>query len=286
MMAELDDILDKTWKKVRKDHLFPELPTPKCTEGEERVGLDIKGKKISISSKFVEEMSEVLDPAEVLEGLLDHAVSHYLYCPWDFSTHLKLYAEAKKIFKDKEKSQKATDYFMDVVADTHCISQKDTPIPSIYRHLKRGILDQAVHALYQKIWGMDLGVDGYEDVARKLSRLPYLDRNRWPETIKRFARMIHTILEEQEEQGEQGDSDAPSAMDDHNLQQYSEQEIEQGLKDLAQTSANPSEFKEIVNDFEEELTEAMAESSQAMGLGPGVSSPNATPCRERVYFDR
>ena len=37
-----------------------------------------------------------------MEGLLDHAVSHHLSCPWDFPTHMKLYAEAKKTLKDPD----------------------------------------------------------------------------------------------------------------------------------------------------------------------------------------
>ena len=264
----MDDILKETWARVRKRHLFPELPTPKYLEEERRVGLDIKGKKISVSREFVGEMAQVLEQQEVLEGLLDHAVSHYLYCPWDFSTHLKLYREAKGVLKDKEMAQKATDYFMDVVADTHCVSQKDTPLPKIYRHLKRGSIDEAIHALLQKIWGVDLGVKGHESVSRKLSRLPFLDRSRWGESIRRFARVIQALLEEEKKDG---NLDSPSPMGSHNPQQYSSQEIERGLRDLAHDAARPSEFKEIVHDFEKEIMDAMQHGERGMGLGPGQS---------------
>jgi len=265
---DLNNILDEVWPKVRKRHLYPELPAPKCAEGEERVGLDIKGKKISISDEFVAEMSKVLAPPKIFEGLLDHAVSHYLFCPWDFSTHLKLYKEAKKVLPDKQMAQKATDYFMDVVADTHCVSQKKTAIPELYRHLNRGILDEAVHAIYQKIWGVDLGVNGYEELSRKLSRLPYLDRGSWMKNIRRFARTIHFLLEEEEQSG---GIDQPNPMGSHNLQQYSAQEIEKGLQELAAEVTSPSEFEDIVHDFEDEILEATQPAEQAMGLGPGRS---------------
>ena len=268
MMLDLDKILKEIWPKVRKRHLFPELPPPKCAQGEQRVGLDIKGKKISISKEFVVEMSKVLEPGEVLEGLLDHAVSHYLYCPWDFSTHLKLYGEAKSVLKEKGMAQRATDYFMDVVADTHCVSQKHTLLPKIYRHLNRGILDEAVHALYQKIWGVDLGVGGYEEVARKLSRLPYLDRSRWRDSIRKFARVVHALLEGEEDVG---GSKEPSPMGSHKLEQYSSLEIEQGLQELALDAGEPSEFREIVHDFEHEISEVIQSKEQDMGLGRGRS---------------
>ena len=267
-MSDLENKLKKIWPEVRKQHLFPELPAPEYGEGEEDVGLDMKGKQIYISKEFVEEMSPVLEPREVLEGLLDHAVSHYLYCPWDVATHLKLYKESKKVLKDKDMAKRATDCFIDVVADTHCVSQKDTSIPKLYRHLRRGKLEEAIHALYQKIWGMDLGVEGHEDVSRRLSRLPYLDRNRWKESIKRFAMVIHTLLTQDESDG---GPDQPNPMGEHGLQQYSQQEIERGLQELATDVDSPAEFKEIVEDFEEELAEGALSSDDAMGYGEGES---------------
>jgi len=269
-MAPLDELLGEIWPRVRRRHIYPELPAPTCGKGCDRVGLDIKGKRISISTEFVTELSRHLDPAVIVEGLLDHAVSHYLYCPWDFSTHLKLYAESKKVLRDKSMAQIATDHFMDVVADTHCVSQKDTPLPRVYRHLHRGRIEEAVHALYQKIWGVDLGVEGHEEISRRLSRLPYLDRSRWKESMGRFARVMQALLQEEEGSGNLNKSSP--VMGSHKPQQYSAQEIERGLKQLALDVSTPTEFKEIVNDFKEEIAEATAEvAGLGMGLGAGRS---------------
>jgi len=265
---DLDDLLQAIWPKVRSQHLYPELPAPRIADGAQRVGMDIRGKRISISREFVAELSQVMGHGDVVEGLLDHAVSHYLYCPWDFSTHMKLYGEAKKVLKNKQMAQRATDLFMDVVADTHCLGKKDTPIPQIYRHLKKGALDEVVQALCQRIWGVDLGVHGHEKISRKLSRLPYLDRNRWGESVRRFARAVQTLLEEEEQQGA---TDGEGSMDNHGLQQYSPEEISRGLQDLARDAANPKEFKEIVRDFEDEIAEAGDFAEQGMGYGPGKS---------------
>ena len=268
MVLDMDDMLKDIWTRVRKRHFFPELPDPQFAQEQQRVGLDIKDKKISVSKEFVVDLSQKLKQEEVLEGLLDHAVSHYLYCPWDFSTHLKLYKEAKQVLKDKEMARKATDYFMDVVADTHCVSQKDTSLPKVYRHLNRGTLDEAIHALFQRIWGMDLGVEGHEEISRKLSRLPYLDRTYWRESINRFARVIQSLLELEKHSGHLS---SPNPMGSHKLEQYSSREIDRGLKDLANDAATPLEFKEIVHDFEDELLATTRSAQQAMGLGPGRS---------------
>ena len=210
------------------------------------MGLDIKAKEISISRAFVEKMSVALSPQEVVEGLLDHAVSHYRFCPWNLSSHLKLYKEAKGVLSDKQMARRATDAFMDVVANTHCVSQMDTPLPKIYGHLDSGAFEQAILALCQRLWGIDLGVEGHEEISGKLSRLPYLDRSRWSKSIRRFAMLLQPLLEMEKQKGGLTDS---CPLGCHGIQQYAPQEIEQGLKEVAADAGSPSEFKQAIQDF-------------------------------------
>lgn len=264
-MQNLNDILKHIWPKVRARHFYPELPAPRLAKGKDRVGLEMKGKKITLSTAFVNEMSQRLDYRLILEGLLDHAVSHYLYCPWDFSTHLMLYKEAKSVIQDKRMAKKVAETFMDVVADTHCVSRNKTPLPEIYRHLQRGRLDEAVCALYQKIWGLDLGADKFETIASRLSRIPYLDRSRWPDSIRRFASVIKELLEEEMD----GEIENPSSMGNHEMGQYSPQEIEQGLKDLASDAATPAEFNAILKDIQDDLSDSLKKNGLDIGLGKG-----------------
>jgi hypothetical protein len=261
-------LLTRVWPKVRKKHFFPELHYPSISDSLERVALEIKDKRVILSRPFIEHAARHLPVETVLEALLDHAVAHYTYCPWDFYTHLSLYQEAKKTLKNKDKAQKSTDYFMDVVADTHCFKEKETPIPQLYRHMERGALDEAIHALYQRIWGMDLKVQGYEKLSRKLSRIPYLDRKPWPQSIHRFSRIIEGMLEAEERSGT---LNQPNPMGRNDLGRYSPEEIDQGLKEFAMASADPSSFKDVVMDFESELTEAGYDAGRSMGLGPGSS---------------
>jgi len=263
------DRLNDIWNSVRKRHFFPELPAPRYVKGESRVGLDIKDKRISISRDFVQQMALKLDTEEVITGLLDHAVSHYLYCPWDLATHFRLYAQAKSVLKDKVLARRATDYFMDVVADTSCVSQKETPLPNLYRHLDKGPVDRVIHALLQRIWGMDLGVAGHQAISRKLSRLPYLDRASWPQSIRRFCGALQSVLEREIEHTPGPHSSIP--MGQHNLGQYSIEEIEEGLKELAKDAASPDEFKDIIRDFEDEIMDGSRPGQLAMGTGPGRS---------------
>jgi hypothetical protein len=267
-MQELDDILRQIWPLVRERHFFPELPAPRISGGQERVGLQMKDKIISLSSLFVNQMAHRLDARFVIEGLLDHAVSHYIYCPWNFSTHLMLYKEARSVIPDGKLAKKAADHFMDVVADTHCVSRKKTPLPDIYRHLPKSRIDKAICALYQKIWGLDIGIEGFDALASKLSRIPYLDRSRWPDSIRRFALLIRDLLEEEQRDGR---IEKPSGMGNHDLNQYPAREIEKGLKDLAGEAKTPIEFKSLLQDIQDDLAQAPGNIGLEIGLGKGSS---------------
>ena len=161
---------------------------------------------------FVSRMKDKMPGKQVIEALLDHGITHYTFCPWDFHTHLMLYAEAKKVMGDKELAKQVANYFIDVIADTHCVKKRFTEIPELHRNLKKGTVEEVIAFLYQKIWGIDLGISsskmsvkGHEDVVRRLARIPYLDRSRWGESIQKFARSLKPLLvEEQKEQGDQG----------------------------------------------------------------------------------
>ncbi len=319
----------RIWSEVRRKHFYPELPDPvsveslrfearpepdvdsiqKQSEGSSDIGdsdqspppvsdvaLEIKSKRISLSESFVKQLTDFLPPEKTVEALLDHGVSHYSYCPWNFFTHLSLYNEAKAVMGDKEMAQRVAEYFMDVAADTHCFKTMETPLPELYRAMNRamtlrdqsdqrtqgdGITEQisesdahqgkihrAIHALYQRIWGEDLGIQGFEKISRKLSRIPYLDRKRWPESIRRFAKIVKALLESEEQTEGSGES---NPMGENDLSQYSNREVDQGLREFALTSGSPSEFKNVVEDFQEELDELGYPDYSGMGLGQGSS---------------
>jgi hypothetical protein len=284
----LQEILDELWPRLRRKHLFPELPKPRIekrddasAEGEredEGVGLEMKQKQMTLNPEFIAQMKGKMPERLVMEALLDHGISHYTFCPWDFQTHLMLYAEAKKVMGDKESAKQVANYFIDVIADTHCVKKKSTEIPELHRRLKKKKVEEVITSLYQKIWGIDLGVlpshpgeKGHEEIVRRLARIPYLDRTRWAESIRKFARSIKPlIVEEENEQGGQGEKGPSNPQGDHDLTQYSSEEIDQGLRDYAKRTLALSEFRDMVEDFSEELKEAGYGMEGGMGRGRGA----------------
>jgi hypothetical protein len=282
-------IIDDLWPKLKRKHLYPEIPVPKvgevtpssAEEGEqgEAVGLEMRQKQITLNSAFLSRTSEKMTEESVIEALLDHGITHYTFCPWDFHTHLMLYAEAKKVMGDKELAKQVANHFIDVTADTYCVKKRFTDIPELHRVLKKGEVEKVIASLYEKIWGIDLGVldlktaeKGHEEIVRRLARIPYLDRSRWPESMKKFARSLKPLLlEEQKEQEAMGGKGDSNPQGDHDLTSYSYEEIDQGLRDFAKKTMALPEFKDIVEDFSEELKEAGYGMEGGMGRGRGAA---------------
>ncbi len=280
---KLQEIIEEIWPGLRKKHLYPEIPKPRIreigdttadeSEKDEAVGLEMKQKQMTLNAAFLSGIKGKMSEKRAMEALLDHGITHYTFCPWDFHTHLMLYAEAKKVMGDKALAKKAANYFIDVIADTHCVKKKVTEIPELHRVLKKEGVEEVIGALYQKIWGVDLGVSaGRQDVVRRLARIPYLDRSKWAESIKKFSRSIKLLLlEAEKEQETKGGQGQPSPQGEHDLTSYSNEEIDQGLRDYASKTMELSEFREVVEDFSEELKEVGYGKEGGMGRGQGAS---------------
>ena len=283
----LQSIIEEIWPKLKKKHLYPEIPIPKVRETSKRekgeaekdedVGLEMRQKQLTINGAFVSQMKDKMSEERVIEALLDHGITHYTFCPWDFHTHLRLYAAAKKVVGDKESAKQVSNHFIDVIADTHCVQKRSTEIPELHRNLRKGAVEEVIASLYQKIWGMDLGippsekgVKGRTDIVRRLARIPYLDRSRWGESIQKFARTLKPLfIEDQKEQGGQGGKGERNPQGEHDLNHYSSEEIDQGLRDYARQTMTLSEFKDVVEDFSNELIGAGYGMEGGMGRGQG-----------------
>jgi len=281
----LQAMIEEIWPRVKKKHFYPELPIPKAgkivdsvqgrTGQNEGVGLEMKQKQMTINPTFVSQMKEKMPEKQVVEALLDHGITHYTFCPWDFHTHLTLYAEAKKVMGDKALAKQVANTFIDVIADTHCVKKRSTEIPELHRYLKKGKLEEVIASLYQKIWGIDMGIPlprtvgkRHEEIVRRLSRIPYLDRSRWAESIQKFARSLKPLFfEEQEEEANSGGKGNSNPQGDHDLTHYSYEEIDQGLRDYVKKRMALSEFRELIEDFSDELKESGYGIEEAMGRG-------------------
>jgi len=247
------EAINRLWQRVRRKHLFPEIPRPKVGETESHVAMEMKNKQITVDGDFLKRVGETMGKEDALEALLDHGVGHHAYCPWDFKTHLAIYSEAKKVVGDKTMAKRGAGCFMDVVVDTNCVKREETKLPDLYRAMERGPVEEVLASLYERIWGVDLESRGESNMVRRLSRISYLDRRRWPQSVHRFTRIIKALLEEERQQSEGKGDQKENMMGNHDLSSFSPEEVDQGLKDFARESKGLKEFREIIEDFEGEL---------------------------------
>jgi hypothetical protein len=262
----LQRLLEQLWPQVRRRHFFPQLPFPRLESNHSRVAMEIRDKQIVINLDFVVEMSRELPAETVLTALLDHAISHYTCCPWDLATHLRLYASAKGILGDVEQARKATDLFIDVVAETHSVKERQSPLAEFYRHAPRNYLEEALCALYERIWGVDLNAGKQPEVVDRLSTIPYLDKGRWLNSLSRFIRGIRPLLEKDRLELPEREKCTGA----HGFRQYGPEEIDQALREFAREAESPGQFMEIFEDLQNELQACSRQSGDGMGYGRGV----------------
>lgn len=253
------------WPDVRRKHLYPELPVPRLCRDVQGTGLTIRAKRIVLSQPFIENLTAAIPPHKSVEALLDHAVSRYLYCPWNLATHLKLYGEARQILHDKRAAHRVTEAFMDIAAGTRCVSRVQTPLPDLYSAVRGNWLTEQVKGILQIIWRQDLGATGDQPLLSQLSTIPYLDRSQWISGIRRFACLLqpHLCLENP------GDPDQGCLAANRGLEPYTAGQISAGLKELAGWVRTPAEFMRVVADFELEAADAPSPSGETAGIGRG-----------------
>jgi hypothetical protein len=261
-------ILETVWPRVRAKHLYPEMPSPELTSGEDRAVLDLYGKKISIGEGVLGSLAHMSE-ASAMEALLDHGVAHHLYCPWNLAVHLTLYAEAKKALGEPSPARRATDAFMDMAADTYCISRMTSPLPELYQGPPRSDLEAVLQALRQELWQTNLGAVCHRRAARRLAGIGYLDPPRWPAAMRRFAFLVERYLKADAGRAEPV---PPPVTGPHLLHRYSRGEVEHGLRELAEKTQTPLQFADIVKDFEAEIDIALKGSRGGAGRGGGTAA--------------
>lgn len=259
------EVISDVWPQVRRKHLWPELALPRVGDIDTPVAMHMHDKQITLNLATCNELAEHLPAEVVAEALLDHGVSHYTRCPWDFATHLQLYSTAKAELGRRSLAKLATDSFIDVVANTSCVKGISTPLPDIYRYLGGGILEGTLTALYTNIWGIELDGSGDPALVRRLARIPYLDRQQWMPSLRRFARLLQPIFEEEMRQSQS----QPLALGRYGLDSYSVEEVLQGLQAFAQQTTSIQEFRDTVGDFTDDLASLGFGNQPRGGRGQG-----------------
>ncbi|GIU69702.1 MAG: hypothetical protein KatS3mg002_0938 [Candidatus Woesearchaeota archaeon] len=249
-MESLEKSLEEAWNDTRKLFCYPPLENPVLTNEINTAAINMEDHLITINSNFVEYVinralsnNVIIDPKVILKGLLHHEVNHYMYCPYDFSTLLKLEKQIGEVANDSIVHD-ISNYFSDVVINLDLmIRKKRKEVSVIYTHMeKRHPLDILLCGLYQDITKDDFKIgpldDDLKDRLNKLKQIDYFDKDNWGVSAKIFAYIVKDLLEKE------GKNDMLN-IDNWGASSYSDEEIEKGIEEIAGNS-DISDFKEIL----------------------------------------
>lgn len=224
---DLDDLLKEAkigWKEALNDMYYPPIPEPEIKydpnlsdyfyiqPDQWKVILNLAGippKAVSQTRDFIRSMSH-------------HEISHYTVCPYDGIMNARLVNAALDVLKDIKQAQTVVNIFADLVIDTVTFERFPelitwriaTVVESILETVKEpSALWQSLVGAYQYMWNMGFGVhleEKLDEIAQeiaKITRSKMLQERTWPSKVRRIAKLLKEIVEEEICSGSGGDGD-------------------------------------------------------------------------------
>lgn len=248
-MKTLEQSLDEAWDDTKKLYSYPPISKPVFTDNTNTAAIDMSNHKIVVNKKFVKKVSDcasknnyTLNNTTIIKGLLHHEVNHYMFCPYDLTTMLNIENQISKV--TQKNVHDIGNYFMDVVINLDLMKRKKRmEVSEVYKHMdKLHPVDQLMCALYQDKTGADFDVSidspGMQARLDGLKKIDYLNKKKWLKSSKKFAELIHDLLDEQNKHDLMN-------IDDWDTDSYTDGEIEKSLNDVAK-ELDPKEFKDLI----------------------------------------
>lgn len=230
----MDRLLRGAWLAARERHRFPGLSAPGLGELSPGEVMSAASGATTLSNSFFgdrENASALIGPA------LDHALAHHTLCPYDAAGFAMLAHHAEEVLGHGRAALRVADLFVDAVADHYLFFRLGSPVHLIYRQSPGCRLFRALLSGYQRSFGEEFGVEDLGELSLRLSRLPYLERDRWPVTIRRFSRLMGPLV--MDSLGE----DFQPPLGRHRASSWHEAEVSRSLARLARCAEGPGAFR-------------------------------------------
>ncbi len=237
--ADLNDLLEEAkngWKDALDDMYYPPIPEPEIKYDPHesnyfyiqpniwKVILNIAGIPPNI----------ILQTREFIRSISQHEISHYTICPYDGIMNARLVNAALDVLKDVKQAQVVVNIFADLVIDTvtfqHFTKLITWRIASVVEHVLKTTTElsnlwKILVAAYQYMWNMGFGVhlegklDTIASQIAKITKNKMLQENTWPSKVKKIAKLLKDIVEEEicsdSGDGQEGESgEAEDGFDD------------------------------------------------------------------------
>ncbi|MGV8150965.1 MAG: hypothetical protein ACP5NV_04520 [Candidatus Woesearchaeota archaeon] len=274
----LEENLKEAWDDTKKLFGYPALEDPVFENAVGTAAINMENHAIYVNKNFVKNIRNIASKngrntsdKEILEGLLQHEVNHYMYCPYDLATAMKIENEISKI--SGANSHIVANYFMDVVINLDLLTRKKRKeILNIYQNIPLNHpVDELMCALYQIYSKTDIGIKISDPVLVKklseLKRIPYQKKDKWTSSARKFALIINDLITEE-------NKSLLNTVDSWDANSYSDSEIDKALSDIAK-EMTPEDFMNTVFG-----------SGIAAGIGASMGSGNnfGMPLRADSFY--
>lgn len=244
---DLQSLMEKEWRGVRKSFHYPQIPYPILTEDIPNAQVDFSNLQISINPQYVQKLAQQGSPEELsLNALLGHEVGHYCEYPGSVLDLLHLHKVARQTLNENE-ALAVREAFLNVQNNTNLFQRRGyesipVALKAMAKDVEKDPLNNLVHGTYQELWEKDLGIKlkrKEQGVAERLKEIPYLDKERQEYSLQQFIELTKDYLK---------DANPPQS----SFSSFSDDDLREGIRQFAQESS-PGEFEQIMQEILKEI---------------------------------
>ena len=125
----LEEIMNRNWKKVRAMYFHPSMPQPEIVENIpgaacQTAAYNSVSKKIQVNRDFVEHNhKQGMNYDDIFFALLSHEIAHHMYCPFNLMRMMKINLAASQV--DEKNANLTAGYYMDIMVNLELMLNKN-----------------------------------------------------------------------------------------------------------------------------------------------------------------
>jgi len=194
------------WQRSRRNWHWPLLPEPRLARQESGAGAAKQPDEFPFRNYQITLDQETLSLGPLyLEGLFDHLIAHYIFCPRSLDEAALLAQSALQGLKspDPERARAVVNIFSDIVVDSLRLEKSSQDREKVLLGWGRlaeqpdlGEQDLVVLGLLKNYWEADLPAYNRPEVSllERIFSAGFRDRSLWPRQCRQMARILEPLL--------------------------------------------------------------------------------------------
>ena len=251
----LEQIMETKNREVRARYFYPSTPQPELTRETPNGSADIISLKIKVNPDYINMLKDNGIPEEEsVDETLSHEYIHIAKFPGTAAKRMHHYMVARQLLDSKDLAESVVYAFNEAQTNIYNgVDMKNPYAPKVQRILAKDSkgLNKVLDGLYQELFKEDLGVrfngrnKKEKDLVKKLKEISFTDQNNEDANLKNFIGLVKDHLKSYKQETNAGF-----------LGMFNEEQIQQGLANLAQECMNngytPNQFEQLASELTNE----------------------------------